>query len=543
MEAAHDGAARASCDGMRSHSASSAGSSILAFIDNDLDEDGRVITTRASASSGSLLQLLLLAFCWACSLTTACLLASVGPLAAKALGAPDTLSPLAIGVCVGGSALISVPSHALFTTCGRRGTFLFGSALNIAAGGVGVAAVFWKRWEVVIVACFVAGLSQGLAQYYRFAAVELCDPSRKAFAVTLVLSGGVVAAFAGPELAGRTSNIVPEYPFLGSFASVALISVVNTIAVAVMRFPKHPLAAAAPLAAPAAVANTADTADTADNTADTTVSASARGKEAQKAGQNTASSLDEPLLAAHDRAESARRGTGGGSALPSSSTPVKATSLVRLMCQPQCVAAIVIATSAYTAMIMLMSPLAIAMEEKGFDKELTLLTFELHFFAMFAPGFFTGHVIDKLGPLVVSGAGVVLFAAAAVTMVTGQALWNFMVGMIFCGVSWNFLFSSATVMLTDCYNPADATKVQAVNDFVIFFVSAVMSCAMGVIFEKLGWTVVVYIASAVILALAAVLPVFVCLRRRSDQQSDQQSDQRSRSGQGAGGGERGDGGG
>ena len=501
---------------MRSHSASSAGSSILAFIDNDLDEDGRVI----NATSGSLLQLLLLAFCWACSLTTACLLASVGPLAAKALGAPDTLSPLAIGVCVGASALISVPSHALFTTCGRRGTFLFGSALNIVAGGVGVLAVYWKRWEVVIVACFVAGLSQGLAQYYRFAAVELCDPSRKAFAVTLVLSGGVVAAFAGPELAGRTSNIVPEYPFLGSFASVALISVVNTIAVAVMRFPPNPLAAS--LAAPAAVASTADAADTTDNTADTAV---ARDTEAtEEAGQNTASSLDEPLLAAHDRAESARRGTGGGtgtgSVLPSFSTPVKATSLVRLMCQPQCVAAIVIATSAYTAMIMLMSPLAIAMEEKGFDKELTLLTFELHFFAMFAPGFVTGHVIDKLGPLVVSGAGVVLFAAAAVTMVTGQALWNFMVGMIFCGVSWNFLFSSATVMLTDCYNPADATKVQAVNDFVIFFVSAVMSCAMGVIFEKLGWTVVVYIASAVILALAAVLPVFVCLRRRrSDQRT------------------------
>ena len=41
---------------------------------------------------------------------------------------------------------------------------------------------------------------QGFGQFYRFAAMEVCPPARKPFAVTLVLSGGVLAAFAGPQL-------------------------------------------------------------------------------------------------------------------------------------------------------------------------------------------------------------------------------------------------------------------------------------------------------------------------------------------------------
>lgn len=46
-----------------------------------------------------------------------------------------------------------------------------------------------------------------MGQFYRFAAMEV-DPSSKAIALSLVLSGGVIAAFAGPETALWTKTML-----------------------------------------------------------------------------------------------------------------------------------------------------------------------------------------------------------------------------------------------------------------------------------------------------------------------------------------------
>jgi len=53
----------------------------------------------------------------------------------------------------------------------------------------------------LFVGCFLVGLGQGLGQFYRFAAVEISSGDMKSQAVTYVLSGGVLAAVAGPSIA------------------------------------------------------------------------------------------------------------------------------------------------------------------------------------------------------------------------------------------------------------------------------------------------------------------------------------------------------
>ena len=68
----------------------------------------------------------------------------------------------------------------------------------------------------------------------------------------------------------------------------------------------------------------------------------------------------------------------------------------------------------------------------------------------------------------VSVAGGVIFAGAMVIMLWGEVLWNFTAGMMLVGLAWNFLFSSATVLLTSCYEPCDAIRVQGINDVFIF---------------------------------------------------------------------------
>ena len=173
---------------------------------------------------GEIQNLVLLALCWACTLSSSTLLTSIGPLTAEQVGAPESLAPLAVACFLFGAAITyakkrskpglsgllltrsglalhrSVPSAWIFRRCGRRGGFLLGSALIVASGGAGAAGLWLGELWLIYGATLLAGFGQGFGQFYRFAAMEVCPPARKPFAVTLVLSGGVLAAFAGPQL-------------------------------------------------------------------------------------------------------------------------------------------------------------------------------------------------------------------------------------------------------------------------------------------------------------------------------------------------------
>ena len=297
---------------------------------------------------GEIQNLVLLALCWACTLSSSTLLTSVGPLTAEQLGAPESLAPLAVACFLFGAAITSVPSAWIFRRCGRCGGFLIGSALIVASGGAGVAGLWLGELWLIYGATLLAGLGQGFGQFYRFAAMEVCTPARKPFAVTLVLSGGVLAAFAGPQLSVWAAPLVGPH-YTGCFLVVSAIGLLNGVVAASVRY------------APEA-----------------------------SVGHGAAS----PMLSAEV----------GGMALP---PPVP---LARLMAQPRCVVAVAMATAAHTSMVMLMSPLTVAMRNAGLSAQLGDLALEVHFFCMFAPGFVSGRLIGAAGPARTALLGVALFA-------------------------------------------------------------------------------------------------------------------------------------
>ena len=145
----------------------------------------------------------LLALCWASTLSSSTLVSSVGPLSAKSVGASASSASFTIAAFLFGAALVSVPSAFLFSRFGRRGGFAFGTLFGALGGVVGMVAMARGSLAALFGACFLAGLSQGLGQFYRFAAVEVAPPHHAPAAVTLVLSGGVIAAFAGPQVRWR----------------------------------------------------------------------------------------------------------------------------------------------------------------------------------------------------------------------------------------------------------------------------------------------------------------------------------------------------
>ena len=119
-----------------------------------------------------------------------------------------------------------------------------------------------------------------------------------------------------------------------------------------------------------------------------------------------------------------------------------------------------------------------------------------------------GSLIARCGPLLVSFAGGGAFAASAAVMLLAAPPTRlaFAAGMGLCGLAWNLLFSSGTILLTTLYRPEDAIRIQGANDVVIFGVAGLGSCASGPLYERGGWPLVVG-ASAAGVALELVVLV------------------------------------
>ena len=63
------------------------------------------------------------------------------------------------------------------------------------------------------------GIPNGFGQFYRFAAAEMAPEGLRSRAISYVLAGGVIAAFAGPNLDRWSKQLLPD-EFAGSYASL-----------------------------------------------------------------------------------------------------------------------------------------------------------------------------------------------------------------------------------------------------------------------------------------------------------------------------------
>ena len=155
--------------------------------------------------------LLLWAVAWAAITSASCLLVSIAPLAAIELGVSKAFAPFACGAFLLGCTFISVRLASLFASLGQHGGFFIGGIAGILGGSIGTVGVLFRlRGWTVFAAAFLVGMAQGLGQSYRFAALEVCQPSHKPLARTVVLSSGMAAIFAGPPLAILTQELMPD---------------------------------------------------------------------------------------------------------------------------------------------------------------------------------------------------------------------------------------------------------------------------------------------------------------------------------------------
>jgi MFS family permease len=155
--------------------------------------------------------------------------------------------------------------------------------------------------------------------------------------------------------------------------------------------------------------------------------------------------------------------------------------------QPVFVVATLGAALGYAVMNLLMAATPLAMQVCGMSFENIAWVLEWHVLGMFAPGFFTGHLIKRFGVLRIMGVGVLLNLVCIAMALNGEDLTHFTVALFVLGVGWNFLFTGSTALSLEAYTAAEKDKAQGAINFFTFLLMALSSFASGALINTQGW--------------------------------------------------------
>jgi MFS family permease len=153
----------------------------------------------------------------------------LGGIIGSELAPTPALATLPVSLLVVGLAASVVPAGALIHRFGRRAVFA-GSALQAAVGCVlaGYAVATGRFW-LFCAAAFLLGSNNAIVMQYRFAATEYVEPARASRAIAVVMTGALIAAWLGPEVAVRYADLVPGAHHAGSFYAGALLFVAASV--------------------------------------------------------------------------------------------------------------------------------------------------------------------------------------------------------------------------------------------------------------------------------------------------------------------------
>ena len=188
--------------------------------------------------------------------------------------------------------------------------------------------------------------------------------------------------------------------------------------------------------------------------------------------------------------------------------------LAEIMRQPVFIVAAAAAALSYGVMNLLMAATPLAMQVCGFSFDDAALVLEWHVIGMFAPGFFTGHLIKKFGTLPIMGVGVALNFACIALALSGLELQQFLVALFLLGVGWNFLFTGSTTLALQAWTPVEKDRGQAAINFFVFATMALTSFASGALVTTQGWTWL-NVGSLVPVALTAVALMWMAVKQKS----------------------------
>ncbi|MFA0998966.1 MULTISPECIES: MFS transporter [Pseudomonas syringae group] len=171
--------------------------------------------------------------------------------------------------------------------------------------------------------------------------------------------------------------------------------------------------------------------------------------------------------------------------------------------------ALSVAAVGYGIMNLLMIQASMHMKHMHQDFSDVRLAIQWHVIAMFAPSFFTGAIIQKLGTKATICLGLImLIGCAAVNM--GSSSYGVMTfSLIILGLGWNLTYVGGGALLAQTLqNSPEAMNMQGKNDLAIAIFATIGAFSPALLLSVVGWGG----TNAICIALCSVLLVATALK-------------------------------
>jgi MFS family permease len=178
-----------------------------------------------------------LAICQGLLLVNNSVLITVNALAGFALAPDKALATLPVTMYFVGSALTTIPLSFMMKRYGRRAGFTLGAAFAVLGSLICAVAVYAASFWLLCLGVLVLGGYFAAGHYYRFAAADSAPAEFKATAISLVLAGGIVGGFVGPETSKRTFELLADHLYAGAYLSLVGFALLSMLALRWLRIP------------------------------------------------------------------------------------------------------------------------------------------------------------------------------------------------------------------------------------------------------------------------------------------------------------------
>jgi len=178
---------------------------------------------------------------------------------------------------------------------------------------------------------------------------------------------------------------------------------------------------------------------------------------------------------------------------------------------PALAAAIAVAALGYGIMNLLMVQASLHMAGLHMHFSAVGTAIQWHVVAMFAPSFFTGAIIARLGLTAVVSGGIALLIASSILNLLSDHYWMLVASLVALGLGWNFTYVGGSALLARVLGEhPHAIEVQGLNDLGLSILATAGAFLPALLLQGLGWTGTNL--ACIALCVALLLYVRHCLR-------------------------------
>jgi MFS family permease len=372
---------------------------------------------------------------------------TVATIVANDLSGSALLSGAPGAAVVLGAALGATLLSRLMVVRGRRIGLATGYGIGVLGAVIATIAVITRSFPLLLFGTVMIGFGNSSNQLSRYTAADLYPTARRASAIGIVVWGATFGAVVGPNLVGPAGDLGVAIG-LPPLAGAYLLPMLFVGSAAVL---------------------------------------------------SLVMLRPDPYQLA-DRSEGDLSGDEG-----------TATSLGKILAQPNVPIAMVSLVTVQVVMTLIMTMTPLHMTETGHSLSAVGLVISAHTFGMFALSPISGRLTDRFGSVKVILAGLIVteFAAvlaAAAPMDGGVILF---LALFLLGYGWNLGFVAGSALLTRGLGLAERTRVEGLTDSLIWSSAAAASLGSGVVVAAASYTALGLLGAAMI-----IVPAWLLVSRR-----------------------------